>query len=368
MPMQEELGPLPRHTNAKVDLPEQYFFLGGNSWDAVATLKSLLHLADATNGHIAFGRRRDGRTPVVAALGSPLARRLTYISMEPVLDVAPPGNPQILSWSKELARDVGLSEILGVDEIHNSIVIAASNNGFDLAVLVHRAGEQQPFSVRNIAPFEPLARMSQLACVVRARLHEVAMENAARRSILDLVRVGAALLDSDAHVYFTNKPFDRLVQQRDGISLAGGMLVFDDSAANDRLAEALAEFGSGGPRFFSIKRNGTSHLRAMIRPSLDEDLIGLAGDSSQKPPFCLLLSDQNQGIAASREGLAEFFGLTVAESALAALMSRGVSLVDSAKVLQVTIHTVRSHLRKVLRKTGAKTQADLIRLIASLPG
>lgn len=63
--------------------------------------------------------------------------------------------------------------------------------------------------------------------------------------------------------------------------------------------------------------------------------------------------------------LAMTFDLTPAESRLAALLVNGRSTEECATEIGVKISTVRTQLLSIFRKTGAGSQADLVRLVLS---
>jgi DNA-binding CsgD family transcriptional regulator len=65
--------------------------------------------------------------------------------------------------------------------------------------------------------------------------------------------------------------------------------------------------------------------------------------------------------------LVELFGLTPAEAQLAVALLAGKRLGRIAADRGVQLPTVRNQLRAVLAKTGTGRQAELVRLLATLP-
>lgn len=67
--------------------------------------------------------------------------------------------------------------------------------------------------------------------------------------------------------------------------------------------------------------------------------------------------------------LAAQFGLTVAESRLAARLAEGRSVAEAAKVAGISIATARTHLRNIFAKTATSRQSELaLLLLTSLAG
>jgi len=67
------------------------------------------------------------------------------------------------------------------------------------------------------------------------------------------------------------------------------------------------------------------------------------------------------------DSLARRFGLTSREARLASAVAAGTSLVNYAESTGVSVSTVRWHLGNLFEKTGAASQADLVRRILSPP-
>jgi DNA-binding CsgD family transcriptional regulator len=64
--------------------------------------------------------------------------------------------------------------------------------------------------------------------------------------------------------------------------------------------------------------------------------------------------------------IATAYGLTSAESRLAAMIASGKATAECARELAVKTSTLRSHLSSIYRKTGAKGKTDLVRMVLSL--
>ncbi len=69
------------------------------------------------------------------------------------------------------------------------------------------------------------------------------------------------------------------------------------------------------------------------------------------------------GSAQRQTQLAELFGLTPSEARLTLVLSRGTSPVDAASELGLSIETVRSYIKVIYSKTGARGIADLVRIV-----
>lgn len=59
------------------------------------------------------------------------------------------------------------------------------------------------------------------------------------------------------------------------------------------------------------------------------------------------------------------YGITPAECRLLVLLTQGLTLADAAETLGISMTTARTHVARLLAKTGTDSQADLMRLAIS---
>jgi DNA-binding CsgD family transcriptional regulator len=64
--------------------------------------------------------------------------------------------------------------------------------------------------------------------------------------------------------------------------------------------------------------------------------------------------------------LKRVFGLTAAETRLALIVGRGLSLETASETLGVSRETVRNQLKSIFAKTSTHRQSELVALIAGL--
>ena len=84
----------------------------------------------------------------------------------------------------------------------------------------------------------------------------------------------------------------------------------------------------------------------------------------------LVVTDPGAPIVATPVDYAQkAFGLTLTEGRLVTHLEQGLSLAMAAEVMEVSIETARSHLKRVFAKTDTGRQTDLMLLIRRLkPG
>ena len=78
----------------------------------------------------------------------------------------------------------------------------------------------------------------------------------------------------------------------------------------------------------------------------------------------LLVSDHGDELKKAAAGFAEIYGLTKAELAILRALAAGQNSGLIATETGRSIQTVRTQIKSLLQKTGAKGQSDLIRMFA----
>lgn len=196
------------------------------------------------------------------------------------------------------------------------------------------------------------------------------MEREAAERIGEALRVGALLVSGAGQVLVASRRAEVLLADPRGPQLKGGRLLGrtpGETRAFEKVVAAAAEEregaepGCGGALVLSRPdRPGlvvlVSPLRVpVISPHLAEPRLAL-----------VILRAPEEVPVPSEAALRSLFGLTPAEARVACrLVDETVE--EVAASLHVGVATVRSHVQKLLAKTGARRQSDLVRLLVSGP-
>src|SRR5258708_23559915 len=84
-------------------------------------------------------------------------------------------------------------------------------------------------------------------------------------------------------------------------------------------------------------------------------------------PLAMILVTDPDARSPSERDVAEFFGLSRAESRLAMALLAGKVLRDIAAASGVQVTMGRTQLSSILRKVGVTRQAELIRILSNIP-
>ena len=252
----------------------------------------------------------------------------------------------------DFAKPLGTVHILGgfLDSEPSTRVVIA----------VHRPEEDPDFSAAECCKLQRFLKPISSALKLKQRLGAAAGGGLAA---LETMAFGAIVCDGSGHIVFANGA-----------------------------AEALARDGRGfllGARFGGVsaeRSQDEGKLAQLIRAAAEEARAGamtLTGDAG-KPIFMLvtpLPQTVHQGsqlvlitlraaaaspLAAS-DTLRELFGLTPAEARVGAALSAGAGVDDVAAELGVSDETIRTHVKRILSKTGVGNQREFVALLGLLP-
>jgi len=185
------------------------------------------------------------------------------------------------------------------------------------------------------------------------------------RFILDRLDRGVVLLDARGCIVDANSHALHVIRNCSGISVRAGRLSFADRELDQQLRDGLASHGSS-------RRSERAVLAARVRCRGSEPycvvIRALAPETHErKVSFLALLYAPNglQGI--SIEVLRQVYGLTPAQASVARSLFAGHSVEETARALDLSLNTVRTHLKQIFTKCGVNSQAELLHLLALGP-
>lgn len=208
----------------------------------------------------------------------------------------------------------------------------------------------------------------QRAAMIGARLHRAQLLADATIELLDDNPTGIVVLERGGRVGFVNRDALAMAERGDGLVLRGdglhGLRPSDDDALSRLVQHAIAEDRPRcGGAMRLPRRSGLRDYVIVVSP-LARDVALIDGAA---PIACILISDPETSALRPRSVLREVYGLTAAETRLAERLLMGERPDQAATALGIKISTTREHLAALFRKTATSGQADLVRLLLSLP-
>lgn len=200
---------------------------------------------------------------------------------------------------------------------------------------------------------------------------------AAAWDLLDRITSGAVVLDAEGRVLAVNSAAEEMSALRDGLEIgANGLraalaaetralqIAFDAARTVAGLAELTPEALQRAPLPIRVSRpSGRAPFVVSFAPSPTPGLFSIGAET---PVVIALIADLASESLLDPAALTSVFGFSEAEARVASLLSTNCSVEQIAERLGVSINTVRFHLRGCFRKSGAKTQAELVAMLRGM--
>ena len=218
---------------------------------------------------------------------------------------------------------------------------------------------------RNLAPH------LRSAVQMRRQLALLEVERNAAMEVLDRLPTAVVLCDQSGAPVIVNGAARDILASSDGLVVRGGKLAARRQPETDALenlisgaaSTARGEGDSSGGTLPVSRASGQRPLSVLVSPMRAPSAI----PGHRRIAAALFISDPESVVPANEERLLQLYGLTRAESRLAAKIAQGRSLEEAAAMLNITTQTARGYIKRILCKTGTKRQVELVRLLLLSP-
>jgi DNA-binding CsgD family transcriptional regulator len=176
--------------------------------------------------------------------------------------------------------------------------------------------------------------------------------------MLEASRDAVIVCDRLRQPFFANERAQRLLDEGDGLGIGAGGLIATTSDDTRKLRTAIEQATRPGTVRISLpRRSGRLPLMLRIVPA------GHLGSGSGPVTVAIFIGQPDRVPPVDREAIADVFGLTPRETAVAASLADGRRLGTIAAELGIDVVSVRSYLKRAFHKTGAHSQAALVALL-----
>lgn len=197
------------------------------------------------------------------------------------------------------------------------------------------------------------------------RVRRMAAQALAGHGLLGALPYPMWLLDgSDRFVLHANPAACEEQARETQAALQGGRLVLRGARADRALGAALLQLAGAAhgerrvidPRVRASESPAWLHLQA-LRPA---EVLAAFGE---RPVLLATLFDPARLARLDAHALADSFGLTPTQARVAVLLADGLTIAAIGSQLGIGPATVRTHLRAVVQRLGARRMADALRLL-----
>jgi DNA-binding CsgD family transcriptional regulator len=187
----------------------------------------------------------------------------------------------------------------------------------------------------------------------------------ANETLLNETSIGLVFLSAEGKSVYENLTAETILRDNDGLCIRGGKLHAADPSSESNLQEAIQRTTGGleAPHAVLVQRRSMKRPYCAILARLQKSVLALAA----APCAVVMISDPERPPKQIGRLLSQLYSLTPREAELTNKLYRGRTVEESAKELNITYETARTHLRRIYDKTGTSGQTDLLLLLGKLP-
>ncbi|MBL0423057.1 helix-turn-helix transcriptional regulator [Ramlibacter sp. AW1] len=219
---------------------------------------------------------------------------------------------------------------------------------------VQRPGDHRPFDQASAELFRRLSSHVGRAAALSAELRASQINGVLSLAALDRLDAPVFAINHRGKLLMANAAAERALRSQEPFTLHHGHLSSRDVGTVERFAAAAGASMGGSGCAFSVRTPAGFWLIRVV------PLPGFAGAS-------LVYANRANNESVPAQTLAQLFGFSPAESAVALMLIDGLSAKEIAFSRAVSINTVRAQIREILHKTGVTRQTDLVKMLLAIP-
>jgi len=235
---------------------------------------------------------------------------------------------------------------------------------------IHRTKEQGDFEADTLEALALLTPHFQRALKIQREFQKLRLGLQNLDSVLARITLGVVIVNERQTVQFINPIAKSIIKQHPALQISPKVRAHS-AKDNRELQEKMDEVGKFDPK--SVNQSSVSMalyhpsretpLHISLLPLNNTSILGEHSDSG----IIIFMSDYESPLNVSYESLCAVHNLTKAEAKVAVALANGLTLNAYAETNNVSLHTVRTQLKRVFEKTGVSGQPELVRLILSGP-
>jgi DNA-binding CsgD family transcriptional regulator/PAS domain-containing protein len=263
-----------------------------------------------------------------------------------------------------LARTEFHADFLTRFDLGRMVSLTLFRQAYHSGITIFRRDRDREFDGHEVQFLEAVIPHLQRALRIHMRLAEVNLERRALLDALDSLSCAVLVADGEGRVLVANGAAAALSPRLDGIGVEKGHLSSCRAEVGQRLRALCASAAqharpSSRGGVLRVGRPDGGQLHVLVAPSrAASDVVLTSG-----PAALVFIANPDHDRSPSAPLLQRLFGLTPAESRIAAQLALGLDLEVIATARNLTLETVRWYNKQVLAKTGCRGRGELVRLL-----
>lgn len=292
--------------------------------------------------------------------------RLTFQEMEyqsPAIQPVTAGDTiwQSLTYTKYL-QPLGVNHLLYQDLHHDDDMV--------IRLALERTRFQDDFGPLEKQILSLITPHLRRALAIYSDMEEKSLLSAQYLDLLSRMSIGTVVIDANRRVLTTNGAADAILAKCGSVNIAQGCLTVAKSAPAAKLRQALDmmiaahEHESTVQRGVSVGVNshdGLPELDVVVKPLF----LGPMSGAKVRPAVLVLLNEcQSGSVEMEARQLREIYNLTDKEAQLVALLAKGYTLNEAAEHLEISINTIKKHLKGLYAKLGMHRRSQVVTMLS----
>jgi DNA-binding CsgD family transcriptional regulator len=176
--------------------------------------------------------------------------------------------------------------------------------------------------------------------------------------VLDLLREAVLVLSRDARPLGMNRAARALLREGDGLVLSVRGVAASTPVAAVALRRGIERAAFGETLRLQVPRNARGPLSLRVEPHPERPSCDAAA---------VLFVNDGDSRTLRTHALVARYALTPTEASVTRRLAAGAGLEQIARELDISLNTVRGHLKQIFAKTGTHRQVELVcKLLAEL--
>lgn len=260
-------------------------------------------------------------------------------------------------------KPLNIKYILGQD------IIFQGNLSAKLSV--ERTADKAEYGIADKHLFSMLAPHFRRAIRLREQMIKQDRLQEISYATLSKASIGTIMLNSEGTVVATNQMADAILAGNFGVAIVNGHFVAKNTNKNSVLkkliVEALAHSTDDSTQHSGVGFNiedtpGNPVLEMVIKPLNNHTYDG----TDINPSVIIYINEsKNALISLDVETLRNVYGMTGREALVSIHLAQGKTQAEVAECLNVSINTVKTHLRGVYEKLGVHSQPQVVAILSN---